>query len=66
MAGSDDVPGKGIEYEMLHPAPDVTALGYCTLCQQPEEDHIGPDGSVSVREFHRSFLGSHTRFIDEA
>ncbi|MCA1229948.1 hypothetical protein [Saccharopolyspora sp. 6M] len=65
MAGSDDVPGEGIEYAMLVPAPQVTALGNCTMCGEPEEHHISPDGEVSVREFHRSFLGAYARFIDE-
>lgn len=66
MAGSDDVPGESIERLMLVPAPDVTALGYCTMCGEPESAHIDPDGDVNVREFHRSFLGAHARFIDEA
>jgi hypothetical protein len=65
MAGSDDVPGAGIEHSMLVPAPDVDLLGYCTLCGEPEDLHIGPDGEVSVRAFHRSALGGHAKFIDE-
>lgn len=64
---SDEVPGpgEGIQHSMLVPAPDVDALGFCTSCGEPESAHIGPDGAVSVREFHRSFLGGNVKFIDE-
>ncbi|EQD87822.1 hypothetical protein A8924_6349 [Saccharopolyspora erythraea NRRL 2338] len=50
---------------MLIPAPEVDALGMCTLCGVEEELHVGEDGRVSVRAFHRSALGGYARFVDE-
>lgn len=65
MSG-DSLSDRSVDYIPLVPAPEVDALGFCTMCGEKEDMHTDVDGGISVRGFHRRALGGQAKFIDEA